>query len=100
MKKTRLLVLLTLSTLLLAFCKKEPYKSSVIVRDCTGSYLRFENKDYHVCNPEQIQLYPNGATVYARFKQIEECNGTAVQGYICKLYHANEGWITIEKVRK
>ena len=53
-----------------------------------------------MCNPEQIQLYPNGATVYARFKQIEECNGTAVQGYICKLYHANEGWITIEKVRK
>lgn len=34
--------------------------SMVIVRDCTGTYLRYQKKDYHVCNPEKLQIYPDG----------------------------------------
>lgn len=80
-------------------CKKETNKSVTVVRDCTGTYLRFEGKDYHVCNPEKVSSYTEGTTVEATFKKIKECNGLAKDGAVCYMVHENEGWVDVEKVK-
>lgn len=66
-----------------------------VVRDCTGTYLRFNEKDYNVCNLEKVSSFPNGILVTATFKKIKNCTG----GAICHMYHENEGWIQVEKIK-
>lgn len=85
--------------LMSATCKKAMDKTTVFIKDCTGSYLRYEGKDYHVCNTEMTTTLLNGDTVLAVFNRIKECNGTAKNGIICMMYHANEGWIQVESIK-
>lgn len=76
-------------------CKKDNYLISTVVRDCTGTYLRWGEKDYHVCNTEAVKPYANGTKVKALFFQIKECKGSAVENPVCDMYHPNEGWIEV-----
>ena len=82
---------------MLSACKKRN-KEVRVVRDCTGTYLRFNEKDYQVCNLEKVASYSNGANVTATFKKIEECNGSANDVIVCAMYHPNEGWIEVESI--
>ena len=77
---------------------KAPGDTMTIVRDCTGSYLRFEGKDYHVCNLSSTNPFADGANVKARFKRIPVCHETDAQG-ICLMAHENEGWIEVVSIR-
>ena len=70
-----------------------------VVRDCTGTYLRFKGKDYHVCNLEKVSSFSDGTTVTATFKKIKECNGSANNVGTCLIIHDNEGWINVEKIK-
>jgi hypothetical protein len=71
------LICIVSALILMAFsCRKEPEQMTVL-RDCTGVYLRLDNKDYHVCNPEKVSSFPDGAVVTASFKRVNECNGSA-----------------------
>ncbi len=70
----------------------------MVVKDCTGTYLRFEGKDYHVCNLEMLAPYTDSAEVTATFKKTTECSGSAKDAIVCQMIHANEGWITVEKI--
>jgi len=85
--------------LMSATCKKVVDRSTVFIKDCTGSYLRYEGKDYHICNTEMTATLSNGDTALAIFNKIKECNGTAKNGIICMMYHANEGWIQVESAK-
>ena len=80
-------------------CQKEKYETMTVVRDCTGTYLRFNEKDYHVCNLEKVSSFANGTEVSANFKKIEECNGSAKNSIVCMFLHANEGWITVNEIK-
>jgi SH3-like domain-containing protein len=70
-----------------------------VVKDCTGTYLRYKEKDYHVCNLEMTSSYENGALVTATVKKIKECKGSAMNEIVCAMIHDNEGWILIEKIK-
>ena len=97
MKKSILIA--TIITLLTLFsCKKEKNAEVSVVRDCTGTYLRFEGKDYHVCNSEKLASFRNGMTVKATFKRIKKCDGSANNETKCLMIHSNEGWIEVEKI--
>lgn len=93
---------LWVSALLLmsATCKKSVNIPMVFIKDCTGTYLRYNDKDYHICNTEKVEGFTNGDTVIAKFTKLKECNGKAKDGIICMMYHANEGWIEIQSVDK
>ena len=82
-----------------ATCKKAMDKTTVFIKDCTGSYLRYDGKDYHICNTEMTTGLSSGDTVLAIFNRIKECTGTAKNGIICMMYHANEGWIQVESIK-
>ncbi len=103
MKKLHLFIPKTLFvlflTILLAGCKKEINKIVTVVRDCTGTYLRFDGKDYQVCNLEKVSSFSDGSIVTATFKSINVCNGPAKDSVVCLMIHHNEGWIEVEKIK-
>lgn len=93
------IICITAVFFLLAFSCKKENQSVMVVKDCTGTYLRFDGKDYHVCNPEKVSSFDNGATVNATFKKIKDCNGSAKDAIVCMMVHQNEGWIEVDEIK-
>lgn len=92
-------IILTTSLLLLILlisCSKVNDRNMIVIKDCTGSYLRFNEKDYHVCNIEMLEIYDNGIEVKASFKKIDDCPSN--DEVVCEMLHANEGWINVTKI--
>lgn len=79
-------------------CKKVKNETMTVVKNCTGTYLRFKGKDYHVCNLEKISSFADGTEVTATFKKIKECTGSVKDAIVCTTIHDNEGWINVEKI--
>jgi hypothetical protein len=79
-------------------CKKVANVEATIVRDCTGTYLRFDSKDYRVCNHDKLASYPDGKKLVVSFKKVNQCNGSAADEIVCYMFHENEGWIEVLKV--
>jgi hypothetical protein len=96
--KNRLLAAGLLLLLATGCVHPEPSSTMTIVRDCTGTYLRLDGKDYHVCNTEKTGIYPPGARVNASIKKISTCSALSDEP-VCKLYHANEGWVWVSSIR-
>jgi hypothetical protein len=92
-----LLVLATLSLATLS-CNKKQAQRMTVVRDCTGVYMRLDDKDYKVCNVATTDNYPTGATVKVSFKTIANCDGDT--NLTCELYHPSEGWIKIVHIEE
>ena len=70
----------------------------IVIRDCTGTYLQFQGKDYHVCNIEKLSSFAKGITVNVTFKKVYNCKDET-EKIVCKMYHENEGWVKILKVK-
>ena len=97
MKKS--ISIVTILTVLTLFsCKKEKNEEVSVIRDCTGTYLHFNGKDYHVCNSDKLSSFENGVIVKATFKRIKKCEGSANHETKCLMIHSNEGWIEVEKI--
>ena len=72
--------------------------SGTIVRDCTGTYIRVEGKDYLVCNFKKIQNYKEGSKAKVSYEIPKECpefDGIAV----CMMYHEHVGMIRILSIK-
>lgn len=91
-----------LGSLILAFfsCEKgiEKTKESTLIRDCTGTYLRVDNKDYLICNAELVSYLPNNTKIEASYVTEKDCDKSKDQ-IICAMYHAHEKIITITKIK-
>ena len=95
----KILSIITVAFLLTMFsCTKERNKSMTVVKDCTGTYLRMDGKDYHVCNLEKLSSYSDGTKVTATFKKIENCPSSS-ETIVCKMLHENEGWVEVVKIK-
>jgi hypothetical protein len=79
-------------------CKKDKSETMTVVRNCTGTYLRLDGKDYHVCNLEMVEPFSDGESVSVEFKKIKECHGSANEVIICQMVYENEGWIEVESI--
>lgn len=77
----------------------ESSESGTIVRDCTGTYVRFAGKgDYLVCNDWLVKDRKEGEVltfVYAFSKDCTHKRDVAT----CRLFHENKGKIQIKSVR-
>lgn len=69
-----------------------------VVRDCSGTYLRLDGKDYHVCNEEKLSSFSSGTNVTATFKTLQNCK-VLEEKIVCKLYHKNEGWVEVVNLK-
>jgi hypothetical protein len=90
-------LILIASVFLAGCCHKDAVDPVTVVRDCTGTYLRLEGRDYHVCNVAATDRYRHGDKVMASFKMLRSCEEMAGRT-ICQLYHANEGWINVTSI--
>lgn len=95
MKLFNLLLIITLSSTILS-CEKEKNQSATIVRDCTGTYLRLDNKDYLVCNTKKTNEFEENDEVIATFKDVKDCR---TNDAVCAVYHKTEGTIKVCKIR-
>jgi hypothetical protein len=89
------IAVILLSALLFGSCEKN-CKSMLVVRDCTGTYLRDDGKDYHVCNVGKLSKFSDGETVDATYHVISSCNSDEV---VCMMLHPNQGWIEVDSVK-
>jgi len=90
--------LLTICCLTIS-CKKERNIEATIITDCTGTYLRINNKDYKVCNLEKTGNYINGQTVEVTFKKMDVCDGSGNFQVVCYLNHPFETWVQVIKIK-
>ncbi len=96
--KIVLFSLIAISLLVLITCEKERNEPMVIIKDCTGAYLRQNGKDYHICNTDKVARFSDGEDVIATYKRIELCSGSAIREIVCARYHESVGWIEIMKI--
>ena len=96
MKLINLLFIITLTATLFS-CDKEKNQSATIIRDCTGTYLRIDSKDYLVCNIEKTNEFEENDSVVVTYRAINDCSSN---GAVCLLYHKNEGPVKVYKIRK
>ena len=82
---------------LFASCTKVINQEMMVVKDCTGSYLRLNEKDYHICNIDIVDDIEDGSVVRASFIKIDNCSES--DEVICMMYHANEGWIEVTNIK-
>lgn len=98
------LLFLSLFLIALGACTKEDNCSKneemTVITDCTGTYLRVNGKDYHVCNTEKMTGFQNFQVVVADYKKIDECKGSAADDIVCMMLHENEGWIEVTSIAK
>ncbi len=76
-------------------CNKVKNRLTTVVRDCTGTYIRYDGVDYKVCNTDKTDKYANGDQVKASFKKIKSCNSNGVS---CAMLHESNGWIEVQKI--
>lgn len=94
MKKYLLAVVLLGMTGLSACIQCEKIKYVTVVKDCTGVYLRDQQKDYRVCNYEVLNAYNNGASIPAQYRSVGACPAldTVV---VCEMLHPSEGLVEV-----
>jgi hypothetical protein len=65
-----------------------------VVKDCSGTYIQYENADYQVCNKDLLVKYNDGDWILASFYTLSECpeKGDVM---VCMLYHENKGWVKV-----
>lgn len=77
-------------------CQKSE-KNMEVIKDCTGSYLRDNGKDYKVCNIEMLENYESGQDVTVAYAHLSSCEALDTV-IVCELYHPYEGWIKIKEI--
>lgn len=78
-------------------CTRENLNKVIVVKDCTGSYLEVNGKDFGVCNIERLERYADRDAIHAKFILLNECTAAAVRVPVCEIYHSHEGRIQIIK---
>ena len=77
----------------------DPSKTSCkleVIKDCTGTYVRWNEKDYQVCNFELLEKFKGGETIEAKFYRLNECNNPLLKDMMfCAMFHQNEGWVKV-----
>lgn len=78
-------------------CGKENHVDAIIIKDCTGTYLRIVNKDYKVCNSELTKGFADGQIVKAVFTLESECNNDTPSP--CYMSHNFVSYAQIKKIK-
>ena len=99
-KKMKSILFIFLSFIIISLfaCKKVNNREMIVVHDCTGSYLRFNDKEYRVCNLESVNDFEHETIVKASFNKIDTCTGSAIDVIVCTMLHKNDGWVNVTEI--
>lgn len=87
---------LTLLLSLLTSCGTSKGISAEVVRDCTGVYVRVDNKDYFVCNKSALVDKENGAQVNIKMEEDQADNCEGKNDIVCMMYHEHKGVVKVK----
>lgn len=73
-------------------------RNAQINRDCTGTYIELNNKDYLICNPSMTDSFPNGSSVKVKYTSKSACPSEPGVS-MCELYHKNYGSVEITEIK-
>jgi hypothetical protein len=98
--KFKLIIFLFFITILTTTCKKRTRGTMTVIKDCTGSYLRYNDKDYPVCNEDKLDSFEDGTTVSATFVKDDKCISDRAH---CAMVHGHVtevGRFRVTKIKK
>lgn len=78
----------------LSGCTDSQTQTAIVKKNCTGSYLRFEDNDFKICNPEIIGSYQGGEIVTVTIRYNDQCS----YDFACYLHHPFKGWVEILEI--
>jgi hypothetical protein len=90
-------VFVALLSVVLTACSSINGVQAIVVRDCTGTYIRVSEKDYLVCNNDLLEKKQTGDTVRVRFQSIQNCPRLDTT-IVCMMYHEHHGLVKLKKV--
>jgi hypothetical protein len=79
----------------LASCANVEEINAVVIKDCSGTYLRQNNVDFLVCNTEDFEMYEGGERINVKFKDIYQCKDTTTK---CIWYHPYAKSVKVKKI--
>lgn len=91
-------VLITMIVCLAMLSCKKTNQDATVTKDCTGTYLTIDSKDFKVCNEDILEAYEDGTIITASFKKLKECKPLENK-VTCELYHEYKYWIEITKIK-
>ena len=81
-------ITLSLVSLLFLFSCTKKENNATLIKDCTGSYVHINDKDYLICNTELIENIETGTKLSIIYQKTENCAVSSPT--LCELYHKNE----------
>ncbi len=100
MRATKFLLTIIFTTLLFSCAAvHDRLQTGIIVRDCTGTYLRVsENEDYLICNAEILEAKKDGEKVSLVYDNTDKCPERDGK-IMCMMYHESKGMIRVKSVK-
>lgn len=97
-----LFLIMLLLLIIMPSCNRKYNQSASIVRDCTGTYLRWQNADHYIVNDETTDDFNDAEEVKVTFKDVTKNADkiTFENESNCMLYHAIEGFVEIKKIER
>ena len=85
---------------ILISCGEFENRKMLVIKDCTGNYIRFKGKDYRVCNDEILNEFENEEKVRATFEKIDSCADSINNASNCFITHVYEkSWVKITNIK-
>jgi len=94
--KKALILLFTSSLFVLSSCSKDFISVDAIVeKNCTGTYLKINDKFSYVCNQEILASYTNGQAINLSYKTLEGCSKAPNS---CNLNFSYDGTVEVKEI--
>lgn len=73
-------------------------KPVIVIKDCTGYYLRQGDLDYPVCNRETVESYKDGDFLEVAFTETQTCNTGPYT--VCAMVHSYRigQWVIVNRI--
>lgn len=63
----------------------------VVIKECEGTYLRFNDLDYSVCNEDMLDKYANGSIINAIIVHSKDCFSDRAYCYRMHIHATADG---------
>lgn len=77
-------------------CSKNE-NDAILIKDCTGAYLRIDNEDFYITNYEIVDHIESSTHLNVDFKNKKESEQKFIA--ICMMHHETAGVIEITKIK-
>lgn len=94
MPKEKIVFCILISVLLTFGCADSIHHNALVIHDCTGTYLRYEDRDDKVSNPELLESVESNTIIDVKVIYLKDYS----IDFACLLWHDFDRWVEIEEV--